>query len=152
MDLTLIDLYSPYWIASGLAGFALLLGVVFFLRAGRRRKSRATSIEQDLPEREASNLKHGLSAISYPSGDPQIIPSEDEKPIQRYPVKSSNVTSAGYDEETQTMEIGFGRNGVDQRIYGYNSVTPEVYAKFLSAPSKGQFVWNEFIRKRTRDD
>jgi hypothetical protein len=54
---------------------------------------------------------------------------------------SSNVASAGYDEQSETLEVEF----VNGSIYQYFNVGPELYAQFRAAPSKGQFL-NAYIR------
>jgi hypothetical protein len=59
----------------------------------------------------------------------------------RDPVASSNVSSAGYDEPTETLEIEF-MNG---NIYQYYNVGPALFEQFQAASSKGQFL-NAYIR------
>jgi hypothetical protein len=56
--------------------------------------------------------------------------------MERYPVKSSNVESVGYDAEEKVLEIKFCNGG----IYQYGGVQPEMYADLLTAESVGRFV------------
>jgi hypothetical protein len=60
------------------------------------------------------------------------------------PVESSNIHSAGYDPETRVMRVRFHDythkgNGVVQpgRVYEHLDVSPEDYAAFMAAESKG---------------
>jgi hypothetical protein len=52
-------------------------------------------------------------------------------------VKSSNVRNISYDEDTRILEVEFHSGGV----YHYSEVTPDVYAAFESASSKGTFLY-----------
>ena len=56
-------------------------------------------------------------------------------PIQRHPVTSSDITSIGYDEPSQTLEIEFHATG----IYRYFSVPKEIFDALLTTPSPGKF-------------
>jgi hypothetical protein len=51
-------------------------------------------------------------------------------------VSSSNIVSAGYDEENQTLEIEFR----DGSVYQYYNIGKAVYDQFITSPSKGQFL------------
>jgi hypothetical protein len=62
--------------------------------------------------------------------------------IVREPVASTNVTSVGYDEASETLEVEFA-NGT---VYQYFNVGAELYRQFREAPSKGQFL-NAYIRR-----
>lgn len=53
--------------------------------------------------------------------------------MTRQPVVSSNVASAGYDANTQTLEIEFNNGG----IYQYFDVPQAVYDHLMSASSPG---------------
>lgn len=55
--------------------------------------------------------------------------------MERDAVSSSNIMSAGYDPESETLEIEF-HNGA---VYQYYNVSAHLYEQFQSAPSKGQF-------------
>jgi hypothetical protein len=55
--------------------------------------------------------------------------------IQRQPVTSSDIATAGYDDATQTLEIEFHATG----IYRYFSVPKEIFDSLLSTPSPGKF-------------
>ena len=61
--------------------------------------------------------------------------------MDRDPVASSNITSAGYDDASQTLEIEF-RNGT---VYQYYNVDTALFEKFMQAASKGEFL-NTYIR------
>jgi KTSC domain-containing protein len=56
--------------------------------------------------------------------------------MNRQPVYSSNVTSIGYDPQSQTLEVEF-QNGA---VYQYYNVPSALYGAFIEAPSKGQFL------------
>jgi len=55
--------------------------------------------------------------------------------MNRTAVASSNIVSAGYDPENETLEIEF-KSGA---VYQYYNVNAHLYEQFQSAPSKGQF-------------
>lgn len=72
--------------------------------------------------------------------------------IKRQSVDSSNVSSVGYDPETQTLEIGFSATKrrrrpdcPDARVYQYSDITPELYEQLMAANSKGKFVWERLV-------
>ena len=52
------------------------------------------------------------------------------------PVRSSNVSSIGYVDETRCLYVAF-HSGT---LYRYDNVAIETYREFMSAPSKGRFV------------
>lgn len=54
----------------------------------------------------------------------------------RTPVDSSNISSIGYDEDSQTLEIEFHSGAV----YQYFDVPSLVYQEMMEAASKGQFL------------
>jgi len=55
--------------------------------------------------------------------------------MNRIPVDSSNISSIGFDEDSNTLEVEF-RSGA---IYQYFDVPLAVYQDFLDSPSKGQY-------------
>jgi hypothetical protein len=55
--------------------------------------------------------------------------------VERTPLDSRAIASAGYDEPSRTLELEW-RSG---RIYQYLDVPPGAYRFFLRAPSKGGF-------------
>ncbi len=65
-----------------------------------------------------------------------------ELPIM-YDVQSSNVESAGYNENERTFYVKF----LNGSIYCYFSAEPDLLDLFFAAPSKGQFVW-QYLRNR----
>lgn len=56
-------------------------------------------------------------------------------------VASTNLTSVGYDKETQTLEVEF----LNGRVYQYYGVPADLHGQLMQAPSKGQF-FNAYIR------
>jgi hypothetical protein len=56
--------------------------------------------------------------------------------MNRIAVSSSNVVSAGYDEQGATLEVEFS-NG---HIYQYFDVPQAVYAEFLASSSPGSYL------------
>lgn len=63
--------------------------------------------------------------------------------VERIQVSSSFIAAIGWSQNTLQVEL---RNG---RIYEYYNVPYEVYASFLSAPSKGRY-FNSYIKGRYR--
>jgi len=61
--------------------------------------------------------------------------------MDRDPVTSSNIMSAGYDSGSETLEIEFK----DGSVYQYYNVSEHLYEQFKAAPSKGQF-FHVYIR------
>lgn len=55
--------------------------------------------------------------------------------MQRIRVDSSNLSSVGYDEKTETLEVEFHEGSV----YIYRGVPVGVYEKLMSWPSIGEF-------------
>lgn len=56
--------------------------------------------------------------------------------MNRTPLHSSNIASAGYDAEAQLLEVEFSNGGV----YTYQGVEPEVYAGLMEADSPGSYL------------
>jgi hypothetical protein len=65
--------------------------------------------------------------------------------IERTPVRSSDLSSVGYDPKSRILEIEFRSGG----IYRYLDVPKEVFDGLLAAKSKGRFFAKE-IRDRYR--
>ncbi|MDI3339038.1 MAG: KTSC domain-containing protein [Sphaerobacter sp.] len=65
--------------------------------------------------------------------------------MQRVPVDSSSLASAGYDVETQVLEIEFR----DGSLYQYFDVPEHVYHSLVEADSKGRY-FHAHIRNRYR--
>ena len=55
--------------------------------------------------------------------------------MNRIPVNSSNLSSIGYDESSQTLEVEFNHGGV----YQYFGVPISVYRGLKEASSHGQY-------------
>lgn len=62
--------------------------------------------------------------------------------MDRQPVNSSNISSIGYDESSQTLEIEFLNGG----IYQYYNVPQSVYEGLMSASSHGIY-FDQNIKK-----
>jgi hypothetical protein len=63
--------------------------------------------------------------------------------MDRQSVRSRNLSSVGYDEETSILEIEFNSGS----IYQYYGIPEYIYASLLFAGSKGTY-FDQFIRKR----
>jgi hypothetical protein len=61
--------------------------------------------------------------------------------MDRIPVESSTVVSAGYDASTSTLELEFTSGA----LYDYFAVPRSTFERFLAAESKGQF-FSQHIR------
>jgi hypothetical protein len=61
--------------------------------------------------------------------------------MNRDPVASTNLTSVGYNEAAQTLEVEFSNGSV----YQYYNVGSDLYDQFMISPSKGQFL-NIYIK------
>jgi len=55
--------------------------------------------------------------------------------MKRKPVKSSNITSVGYDADKLILEVEFNSG----KIYQYSPITNEGYIEMLKADSVGKF-------------
>lgn len=56
--------------------------------------------------------------------------------MQRESVSSSNITSIGYDEDSETLEIEFHNGGV----YQYFDIPKGVYDEIMAADSHGGYL------------
>lgn len=61
--------------------------------------------------------------------------------MDRQIISSTNISSAGYNEAAEILEIEF-MNGT---VYQYYNINISVYEQFRQASSKGQFL-NTYIR------
>lgn len=61
--------------------------------------------------------------------------------MERNYVASSNITSIGYDEPSQTLEVEFLNNSV----YQYYNVPQGLYEQLMQEGSKGRFL-NTYIK------
>ena len=66
--------------------------------------------------------------------------------MERQPISSSNIVSAGYDPATQTLEIEF-KNVV---VWQYANFPEDMWYEFLGAPSQGKY-FSAQIRPRFGD-
>ncbi len=55
--------------------------------------------------------------------------------MNRQPVSSSNISSVGYDERTQTLEVEFH----SRAVYQYYGVPTAIFHGLLTAPSVGSY-------------
>lgn len=55
--------------------------------------------------------------------------------MERTPVRSSNIQSIGYDDDSRVLEVEFNSGG----IYQYSHVNKEVYLRLMKVSSKGTF-------------
>jgi hypothetical protein len=63
--------------------------------------------------------------------------------MERTPVKSSNVESVGYDEETKTLEVQFKGS---HKVYQYSGVESQTHADLMGAESIGKFVHQNIVK------
>ena len=61
--------------------------------------------------------------------------------MNRKQVVSTNIASVGYDESTQTLEVGF-LNGT---TYQYSNVPKNIHNQFMQQQSKGRF-FNTYVK------
>lgn len=61
--------------------------------------------------------------------------------MERQPISSSNIISAGYDPATQTLEIEFKQNAVWQ----YANFPENMWYEFLGAPSQGKYFHSQIL-------
>ena len=61
--------------------------------------------------------------------------------MERQPISSSNIISAGYDPVTQTLEIEFRQNVVWQ----YTNFPENMWYEFLGAPSQGKYFHSQIL-------
>ena len=66
--------------------------------------------------------------------------------MERQPISSSNIVSAGYDAANQILELEF-KNGV---VWQYTHFPEEMWYEFLGAPSQGKYFYAQ-IRSRFAD-
>ncbi|NBV76517.1 MAG: KTSC domain-containing protein [Methylococcaceae bacterium] len=57
--------------------------------------------------------------------------------MNRSPVKSSNITSIGYDTESEILEVEFS----GARVYRYYDVPADLHAELMLAESHGSFLY-----------
>jgi len=97
-------------------------------KAGKKKRKRKAG--KSAPSRRKSRRRAGMPDF-----------------IQRMPVVSSNVASIGYDETSMILEVEFKSGSV----YRYFDIDESTWGDFLSAPSKGRFVWRR-LRGYGSDD
>lgn len=68
---------------------------------------------------------------------PAALSSKPYVAIPMVAVQSNQVGAVGYDPATSTLAVSFARGA--GAIYHYTDVSPELYAEFMAAESKGTF-------------
>lgn len=66
--------------------------------------------------------------------------------MDRQPISSSNIVSAGYDSISQTLELEF-KGGI---VWQYANFPEQMWHEFLGAPSQGKYFHSQ-IRPRFGD-
>jgi len=61
--------------------------------------------------------------------------------MQRYSVASSNISSIGFDADSETLEVEF----LNGSIYQYFNVPQNMYDQLMAEGSKGRFL-NTYIK------
>jgi KTSC domain len=69
--------------------------------------------------------------------------------MERMPVKSALLKSVGYDAASQTLELEIVTHRPKNVVYTYSPFSPERYAKFMAAESKGKFFLREIKPDKT---
>ena len=64
--------------------------------------------------------------------------------VEMKPIASSNLTAAGYDEDTKTLHLAF-----KNATYTYEGVDKDTYNELLNSTSKGAFFHSQ-IKGRYR--
>ncbi|GKS73716.1 KTSC domain-containing protein [Acidovorax sp. SUPP950] len=72
-----------------------------------------------------------------PTSAPAAFADKPYVAIPMAPVQSNQVGAVGYDPATSTLAVSFARGA--GAIYHYPDVSPELYAEFMAADSKGTF-------------
>jgi len=63
--------------------------------------------------------------------------------MDRKPVKSTDLKSVGYDEDSRILEVEFNSGG----IYKYTGVPQSIYSNLMGAASYGKY-FHQFIKDR----
>jgi len=65
--------------------------------------------------------------------------------LERKRVNSTSLRSVGYDARTQTLEVEFSNGSIVQ----YERVSPEVYRRFMAAPSPTSYFRDQIEESYT---
>lgn len=76
------------------------------------------------------------------AGGDAIATASNEVQIKMIPVDSSNIEAIGYSPVARVLQVDF----LAGSRYHYQAVEPQVFERFIDAPSKGQFL-NREIKK-----
>lgn len=61
--------------------------------------------------------------------------------MERQPISSSNIISAGYDPATQVLELEF-KGGI---VWQYANFPEQMWYEFLGAPSQGKYFHSQIL-------
>lgn len=67
--------------------------------------------------------------------------------MERQPINSDMIVSAGYEPETGILEIEFRKGGA---IWQYMDVPEATWHEFINAESRGKY-WHAHIKKQFRE-
>jgi hypothetical protein len=67
--------------------------------------------------------------------------------VERQPINSGMISTAGYDASCGTLEIEFRRDGA---IWQYLDVPETMWHEFLNAESQGKY-WHAHVKSRFRE-
>jgi hypothetical protein len=70
--------------------------------------------------------------------------NQNEKPIERKPVTSSNIVSVGFCPDRKCIDVEYSSGGV----YRYHSCDQALYDDLMKAESVGRFVYANLKSKR----
>ena len=76
------------------------------------------------------------------AGKKATAPTNDEVQIKMLDVASSNIKAIGYSPLARVLQVDF----LSGSRYRYLAVEPEIFERFIDAPSKGQFLNREIKR------
>ena len=76
------------------------------------------------------------------AGKKATAPTNDEVQIKMLDVASSNIKAIGYSAFARVLQVDF----LSGSCYRYLAVEPEIFKRFIDAPSKGQFLNREIKR------
>jgi hypothetical protein len=116
----------------------------------RRPVQPARMLAEQIEKRRRQAIEGDYVIVPFADGPRQYPADHPLVTGEMVRVQSSNVYSIGYDLNTHTLYVRFLVERIsDGRVtrspgslYGYRNVTPEEFLDFLSAPSKGNWVWD----------
>jgi hypothetical protein len=116
----------------------------------RRPVQPAKTAERAIETKRTAAAQGEYVVVPFATGGRQFPSDHPLVTGEMVQVDSKNVHSIGYDLNTNTLYVRFlvehVREGYVHRypgaLYGYRNVTPDEFLDFLSAPSKGGWVWD----------